>query len=74
MWWVVCACASLPPCPPVPLLPDCIKILHRLRASPQDTIFEYDSSLWRMQLCHKSTIPACYSLVNVPIGPEDSND
>ena len=25
-----------------------------------------------MRLCHKSTIPACYSFANVAIGPEDS--
>ena len=27
-----------------------------------------------MQLCHKSTIPACYSLANVAIAREDTYD
>ena len=41
-------------------------------AYPQDTIVVYDSSLWRMRLCHKSIIPACYSFANVAVDPEDS--
>ena len=43
-------------------------------AYPHDTIVVYDSSLLCMQLRHTSTIPACYSLANVAVGPEDSYD
>ena len=45
-----------------------------VKTYPHDTIVVYDSSLWRMRLCHKSTIPACYSLVNVAIGSEHFHD
>ena len=44
------------------------------KACPYDTIVAHDSSLWHMRLCHKGLIPACYSLANVAISPEDSYD
>ena len=49
-----------------------LMISYTTSACPHDTIVVYDSSLWRMRLCHKSAISACYSLTNVAIGPEDS--
>ena len=45
-----------------------------LKVYPYDTITVYDTSFWCMRLCHKSTIPARYSLVNVAICLEDLND
>ena len=45
-----------------------------VQAYRNDTTVVYDSSLWRVRLCRKSTIPACYSLANVAIGSEDSYD
>ena len=44
----------------------------RPKAYLHDTIVVYDSSLWRMRLRHKSTVPAWYGLGNVANGPEDS--
>ena len=49
-------------------------VLKTVNTYPHDTIVVYDSSIWRMRLCPKSTILACYSLANVAIGPEDSYD
>ena len=43
-----------------------------IKAYPHDTIVVHNSSLWLMRFCHKNTIPACYSLANVAIGPKDS--
>ena len=37
-------------------------------------IVVYDSSFWHMRLCHKNIIRACYSLADVPTGPEDFYD
>ena len=51
----------------------CQRLLMRPKSYPHDTIVIYDSSLWRMRLCQKSTIPACYSLSNVATCPEDSH-
>lgn len=48
--------------------------LNLLKAYPLDTIVLYDSSLWQVQLCHKNTIPTCYSLPDVANGSEDSHD
>ena len=50
------------------------KSQEHLKAYPHDTIVVHDSSLWRMWLCHKSTIPVCYSFANVAAGPKDSYD
>ena len=49
-------------------------VMRFLKAYPHHTIVVYDSSVWRMRLCHKSTVSACYSLANVVIAPEDSYD
>ena len=43
-----------------------------LKAYPHYTIVVYDCSLWRMRLCHKSTIPARHLLPNVAICPKES--
>ena len=44
---------------PRELLVNSVRYYTTLRAYPHDMIAVYDSSLWRMRLCHKSTIPAC---------------
>ena len=48
--------------------------VESLKAYPHDMVVVHVSSLWRMRLRHKSTIPTCYSLGNVAVGQEDSYD
>ena len=48
--------------------------VKHVKAYPHYTIVLYNSLLWRIRLCHKSTIPACYSLANVTVDPKGSYD
>ena len=45
-----------------------------IRSHPHVTTVAYDSSPQRMELSHKSTIPAYYSLANVAIHLENICD
>ena len=41
--------------------------LSAVEVYPQDTIVVYDPSLWRMRLCHKSTISLAIRLQMLPL-------